>query len=165
MNWNPLSALVGKKNDDLDQLTKRQEIAKLIRIYDFRITAPAGAMVPPELSERLTNLASAVPEYTKRDVILTGLTMILEICEHSPGKTAPELKLGGFKCRGQASLGFRTPVELDQRLTKVINSLPDISKRDVIVAGLDLILAQCEAINGGPFPSAQTLAASSAAAK
>jgi hypothetical protein len=111
-------------------------------------------MVPPELTERLTNLVTAVPLFARRDVVLTGLTRIFEICEQAPGQFVPELKLGAFKCRGQTSLGYRAPLEMDRRLTQLINSLPGVSKRDVIVAGLDLILTQCEAINGGPFPSA-----------
>ena len=155
MNWNPISALVGRKGEGPDQSTKQQEFSKLIQSYDFRVTAPSGAMVPPDLSERLANVVAALPQFAKRDVILTGLVMILEICERSPGQAVPELKLGGFKSRGQSSLGFRAPLELDRRLTNLISSLSGVSKRDVIVAGLDLILTKCEAINGGPFISAQ----------
>jgi hypothetical protein len=155
MNWKTISNLMGRKDVTPDQLAKQQEFAKLIRIYDFRITAPSGAMVPPGLSERLANVVAALPQFAKRDVVLTGLVMILEICERSPGQAVPELKLGGFKSRGQTSLGFRAPLELDRRLTNLISSLSGVSKRDVIVAGLDLILTKCEALNGGPFPATQ----------
>lgn len=155
MNWNPISALVGSKSDGPDQFTKQQEFSKLIRTYEFRVTAASGAMVPPDLSDRLANVVAVIPHFAKRDVILTGLVMILEICEKSPGQAVPELKLGRFKSRGQSSLGFRVPLELDRRLTNLISSLPGVSKRDVIVAGLDLVLTKCEAINGGPFSSAQ----------
>jgi hypothetical protein len=160
MNWNPLSSLIGRKNEEPAQLAKCQEISRLIQVYDFRVTAPLGAMVPPDLAERLTNLITAAPDLSKRDVVLTGLARILDICERTPTRPVPELKLGTFKCRGQTSLGFRAPLDVDRRLTQFISSLPGISKRDVIVAGLDLILTECETINGGPFPPADIQAAS-----
>jgi hypothetical protein len=150
---------MGRRNEEPANLAKRLEIEKLIQVYECRVSAPSGAMVPPNLAERLTNLVAAVPTFSKRDVVLTGLVKILDICDRSPGRAVPELRLGTFKCRGQTSLGFRAPMDLDRRLTEVTNSIPEISKRDVIVAGLDLILAECEAINGGPFPSAEILPA------
>jgi len=160
MNWNPISTLMGRKNEAPDAQANQQEIVKLIQVYECRVTAPCGVMVPPDMADRLTNLVNALPSFAKRDVALTGLTRILEICEQAPGQTVAELKRGAFKCRGQISLGFRVPVDLDQRLTQLIKSLPGISKRDVIVAGLDLILSKCEAINGGPFLSSNPKAAS-----
>jgi hypothetical protein len=155
MSWKTLSALIGRRDEVPGQSSKQQEIAKLIRLYDFRVTASAGTMVPPQLAERLTNLVNAIPLFAKRDVVLTGLAKILEICERTPGQPVPELKLGNFRSRGQTSLGFRVPLDLDQRLTDLINGRSGVSKRDVIVAGIDLILSECEALNGGPFPSAE----------
>jgi len=160
MNWKTISGLISRKDEMQSQAAKQNDISKLIRIYDCRVTASTGAMVPAEMAERLSNLITALPEYAKRDVVLTGLTMILEICERTPKQPALELRLGAFKSRGQTSLGLRSPLELDRRLTKVVQSFPGVSKRDVIVAGLDLILTKCETINGGPFASTQDQPAS-----
>jgi hypothetical protein len=130
----------------------------LIGVYDSRVTAQGSAMVPPEMAERLEHFLITFPSFGKREIILAGLAKILDVCERSPGQAVPELKLGAFKCRGQTSLGFRVPLDLDQRLTSVLNSLPRVSRRDVLVAGIDLILTKCEAINGGPFRSSQVTA-------
>ena len=124
MNWKTISALIGRQHEEPGR-----------RVYDFRVTAGAGSMVPAEMAERLTDLVTAVPLFSKRDVILTGLAKILETCEPAPGQPVPELKLGAFKSQGQTSLPFRVPLDLDARLINLINSRPGISKRDLIVAG------------------------------
>jgi predicted DNA-binding protein len=158
MSWKSLSALMGSNRKDRDSVeqVKQQEITKLIRVFESRVTTNGATMIPPELAERLENLVSAVQVFVKRDVVLTGLSRILEICERSPGQIVPELKLGAFKSRGQTSIGFRVPLDLDDRLTKLVSSRPGLSKRDVVMAGLDLILSECEKVNGGLFASPET---------
>jgi hypothetical protein len=114
----------------------------------------------PEMAERLTRFVAAMSAFTKRDVIFSGIAELQEICERTPGQPAPELKLGAFRSRGQVSLGFRIPLDLDERLNKLLRGMPRISKRGVIVAALDLILTRCESINGGPFSWAEAQAVS-----
>ena len=153
MNWNSISALMGRKNEEPASLAKKQEIAKLIRVYDSRVTACATTSISADLAERLSNFVNEMPTLAKRDVGLTGLVQLMEICERSPGQRVPELKLGSFESRAQTSFGVRMPMELEERLRKLLRSLPGVTKRHVISAGLDLILSQCEQLNGGPFPS------------
>lgn len=153
MPWKNFGSLLGRKGSDPSQSGLDIEIAKLIRVFDCRVNASGSTLIPAELDQRLTNLMSRIPGFSRKDVVLTGLDQLLEICERTPGCPVPELKLGSFKSRGQTSLGFRIPLDLDTRLTGLLRSLPSISKRDVIVAALDLILTQCEALNGGPFSS------------
>jgi hypothetical protein len=155
MNWKTISGLVGRKDDASDQQTKRLEIAKLIRIYDSRVTAGVATLIPADVAERLSDFISEMRAYAKRDVALTGLVQLMDVCEPAPGQRVPELKLGAFDSRAQTPLGFRIPMDLDDRLARLLRSLPGIRKRHIISAALDLILTQCESINGGPFPSAQ----------
>lgn len=110
-------------------------------------------MIPPEMADRLGNLIAAVPALKKRDVVLTGLEEILEVCEQSMEQPPAALKLGAFESRGRTSFGFRLPIALDERLTNFVNCHPGVSRRDVALAGIDLFLRKCEVINGGPFPS------------
>jgi len=155
-----MSVLTGRKDEEPAKLAKEQEFARMIRVFDSRVTAHASILIPADLAERLSGFINEMPAFSKRDVGLTGLVELMEICEHAPGQRVPELKLGSFESRAQSSFGFRIPMEMEARLRKLLRSLPGVTKRQVICAGLDLILAQCEAINGGPFPSSAAEAVS-----
>jgi len=142
MNWKTISGLMGRKDEESGQMAKRQQIAKLIRIYDSKVNAGAATLIPADMAKRLSNFVAEMSSFSKRDVVLTGLVQLMEICERAPGQLVPELKVGSFESRGQTSLGFRIPLELDDRLKRLLRSLPG------------LILTECETINRGPFPSA-----------
>jgi hypothetical protein len=160
MNLNTISALMGRNKEEPSQLTKEQQITKLIRIYDSRVTAGTDTVIPADVGERLSDFICEMPSFSKRDVVLTGLAQLMDICERMPGQRVPELKVGCYESRAQMRFCFRIPLELEDRLRKLLRSLPGIAKRHVITAGLDRILTQCETINGEPFASADVQPAS-----
>jgi hypothetical protein len=143
-------------------------------VWETNTNLPFGTVIhPPKLSihfvtfsmqtrlaERLQNLVNAVPSLTNRVVILTGMAAVLEQCEQAPDLVDSTLKLGSYESRATVSLNLRIPAELDERLTKLIKSHPKLKRRDVAAAGLDWILARCEAANGGLFTPNPALAPS-----
>jgi hypothetical protein len=132
------------------------EIKNLMRTYDSRVQVSLGVSMPPEMADRLADLIIAVPGISRRDLVLTGVEMILQTCEKAPDQIGTLLKIGTFESRGKVTGAVKCPPELDERLTRFVNSVPGVSRRDVTVAAIDLMLAKCERINGGPFPQART---------
>ena len=110
----------------------------------------------PEMADRLAGLIAAVPGLTKRDVVLTGLSLVLEACEEAPERALQILRIGAFESRGKVSLGVNVPLDLDHRLGEFVARTPGVSRRDVAMAGIDLVISRCEKINGGPFFVGQT---------
>jgi hypothetical protein len=154
MSWKTLSNLVSGRSDDREARTTRQELEKLIRTFDNRVQVPFGAAVYPGIAERLANFGNAVPSIPKRDIILTALHEILEVCEGAPDRAIEALKIGCFESRGKVNLSTKITLEMDERLNRLLKILPGVSRRQVVEAGLDLVLSRCETINGGPFPPA-----------
>jgi hypothetical protein len=156
MAWKLNTGLVGAKNEDPALKTKQREIQQLIRTFENRVQVPFGSAVFPELAERLDSLLKVVPTLSKKEVIITALDHILELCETAPERAIENLKIGAFESRGKVNLTTKIPVEMDERLTRLIKRFPEISRRQIAEAGLDLLLSKCETANGGPFLQAET---------
>jgi hypothetical protein len=137
----------------------QDEIKNLMRTYESRVQVSLGVSMPPEMANRFDNLIAAIPDVSRRDFVLTGVEIILQTCEKKPDQTNSLLKLGAFESRAKVNRAVKSPPELDERLTRFVNSLPGVSRRDVAVAAIDLMLTKCERINGGPFPPSKTQSA------
>jgi len=148
-----ITNLSNRKDDSAGQSSKQREIAALLREFDTRIQASLNVSMPPEMADRLEAMVVAVPGISKRDVVLTGVEVLLEACEKAPQETRSLLKIGAFDSRGRVNLTVKAPMDLDERLTKFVNQSPGVSRRDVAMSAIDLVLAECEKINGGPFPA------------
>jgi hypothetical protein len=152
MTWKTIATLTARKDDPPDLPAKQREIRALIQKFDTRVQATLSLSMPPEMADRLATLIVGVPGISKRDVVLTGIDVLLTACEKAPQETRSLLKIGAFDSRGRVSLTVKAPLDLDERLTKFVNQSPGVSRRDVAVSAIDLVLAECEKINGGPFP-------------
>jgi hypothetical protein len=132
--------------------SKRAEIESLIRTYDFGKQGDFASTMPPELAHRLNNLHASIPTISKLRVILTGIECVLDT-----GSDATEVilllhKALPIEVRYTTSLTMQIPSGLSERLAQFLKQARGISKRELLAAGLILILAKCETKYGGPFP-------------
>jgi hypothetical protein len=111
----------------------QDEIRNLMRTYESRVQVSLGVSMPPEMADRLQDLIIAVPGISRRDLVLTGVEIIMQTCEKSPDQIGAMLKIGAFESRAKVTGSVKSPPELDERLTRFVNSVPGVSRRDVTV--------------------------------
>lgn len=152
MTWKKLTNLIGSAGDR-EERGRQSEIRNVFYDFHSRVQASLGVGLPPPLADRIDRLIGAVPGISKKAIVATGVLMILEMYEGSPEKFSQIVKARASQTKGRVALCVSIPLELHERLAKFISTVGNISQRDVAVAGIDLALSKCEALNGGPFPA------------